>query len=120
LEKPTDQAGVIQDTPNYNQIVPNAGEVTNNAVNQAEQAKQVQQSENNTQTTAAKYPSNGSRPTTNALTDVRPSEYMNYTSSLNKANIGGNDTPKLATTIGDAISNTSKTLSDVVESIAPK
>ena len=114
LEKPAGMAGVIQDTPNYDKVVPNAGETTSNAVIQANQ------SENNVQTSTAKYPSNGSRPSVSGLTDVRPSEYMNYTSELNKANIGGNDTPKLATTLGDAFKNTSKTLGDAVGGIIPK
>ncbi|MBA3977883.1 MAG: hypothetical protein H0X50_06800 [Nitrosopumilus sp.] len=114
LEKPAGMAGVIQDTPNYDKVVPNAGETTSNAVIQANQ------SENNVQTSTAKYPSNGSRPSVSGLTDVRPSEYMNYTSELNKANIGGNDTPKLATTIGDAFKDTSKTIGDAVGNIIPK
>ncbi len=114
LEKPAGMAGVIQDTPNYDKVVPNAGETTSNAVIQAEQA------ENNVNTTTAKYPSNGSRPSVSGLTEVRPSEYMNYTSELNKANIGGNDTPKLATTLGDAFKNTSKTFGDAVGGIIPK
>jgi len=114
LKKPAGMAGVIQDTPNYDKVVPNAGETTSNAVIQANQ------SENNVQTSTAKYPSNGSRPSVSGLTDVRPSEYMNYTSELNKANIGGNDTPKLATTIGDAFKDTSKTIGDAVGNIIPK
>jgi hypothetical protein len=114
LEKPAGMAGVIQDTPNYDKVVPNAGETTSNAVIQANQ------SENDVKTSTAKYPSNGSRPSVSGLTDVRPSEYMNYTSELNKANIGGNDTPKLATTLGDAFKNTSKTLGDAVGGIIPK
>ena len=114
LEKPAGQAGVIQDTPNRMQVVPNAGETTSNAVIQANQ------SDNEVKTSTTKYPSNGSRPGVSGLTDVRPSEYMNYTSELNKANIGGNDTPKLATTLGDAFKNTSKTLGDAVGGIIPK
>ncbi|MEJ7641459.1 MAG: hypothetical protein WKF36_04605 [Candidatus Nitrosocosmicus sp.] len=114
LKKPAGQAGVVQDTPNRLQVVPNAGETTSNAVIQANQ------SENDVKTSTAKYPSNGSRPSVGGLTDVRPSDYMGYTSELNKANIGGNDTPKLATTIGDAFKNTSKTLGDAVEGIIPK
>ncbi len=114
LEKPAGQAGVIQDTPNRLQVVPNAGETTSNAVIQANQ------SESDVKTSTAKYPSNGSRPSVSGLTDVRPSEYMGYTSELNKANIGGNDTPKLATTLGDAFKNTSKTLGDAAGGIIPK
>ena len=113
LEKPAGMAGVIQDTPNYDKVVPNAGETTSNAVIQANQPE-------NSVETSAKHPSNGSRPGVSGLTDVRPSEYMNYTSELNKANIGGNDTPKLATTLGDAFKNTSKTLGDAVGGIIPK
>ncbi|MBA3750547.1 MAG: hypothetical protein H0X03_06595 [Nitrosopumilus sp.] len=119
MELPTGQAGFIQDTPGYNKIIPDTGQTTNNAVDQAKQAANSVDSE------PPKYPSNGSNPDINILTNVPngsdiqseaaiyPSNGTNIPQSKN--NTAGNGTSPVATSIGGALNTTGEALNSTMQ-----